>query len=280
MKIAVLGANGQVGQALTRVLLDHTVIPLTRPEFDVTDPAVTVKIVELAPDIVINTVAMTDVDGCAKDPAAAYLVNTFGAQNAALACQQLDIALLHISTNEVFDGTADTPYHEFAPRQAINAYGQSKLAAEEMISQLWHKFYIVRTAWVFAEGGNNFPTKIIQAADKHGQLRVVTDEVSSPTYAPDLAAALAKLILTGHYGIYHFTNAGICSRYDYALEILQQTGRQQIPVEPITSDSFNRASTPPPYAPLQNNLGAALGITLRPWQSALSAYLLKWRSGI
>jgi dTDP-4-dehydrorhamnose reductase len=112
----------------------------------------------------------------------------------------------------------------------------------------------------------------MQAADKLGQLRVVTDEVSAPTYAPDLAEAIAALIATDHYGIYHLANEGICSRYDYALEILKQSGRGHIPVEPITSDSFQRISTPPKFAPLQNNLGAALGIRLRPWQAALAAY--------
>ena len=103
-------------------------------------------------------------------------------------------------------------------------------------------------------------------------MRVVTDEISSPTYAPDLAQAIGQLILTNHYGLYHFSNEGICSRYDYALEILKQSGRVNIPVEPITSDSFDRASTPPAYAPLKNTLGAALGIKLRSWEDALADY--------
>ena len=272
MRIAITGANGQVGQALQVSLASHTLMPLTRPEYDVSDPDITRKIVDIQPDVVIHTAAMTDVEGCAKDPTMAYLINGFGTQNVALACQRSGAAMVHISTNEVFDGTATTPYHEYTQTAAINPYAQSKLAGERVAWQLLSQLYIVRTAWVFNKEGNNFPAKIMQAADKHGRLRVVTDEVSAPTYAPDLAAAIAQLIETRHYGIYHFVNAGICSRYEYAVEILAQSGRDHIPVEPITSDVFERLSTPPLYAPLQNNLGAALGITLRPWQAALAAY--------
>ena len=272
MKIAITGANGQLGTALQAALSTHTLLPLTRPDYDLRSPAVTQKLIDLQPELIIHPAAMTHVDGCAKNPQLAYLVNGFGTQNVALACQKLNIPLVYVSSNEVFDGQASEPYHEYAPTNPINAYARSKLAGEMMTMRLLSQFYIVRTAWVFAQGGNNFPAKIIQAADKLGQLRVVTDEISAPTYAPDLAQAIARLIETGHYGIYHFANEGVCSRYDYALEILRQNNRSHIPVEAITSDSFDRASTPPPYAPLQNNLGAALGITLRPWQAALRAY--------
>jgi len=272
VRIVITGANGQVGQALQAALAEHRLIPLTRPEHEVSNPNVTQKINDLKPDLVIHAAAMTNVESCANDPQMAYLVNGFGTQNVALGCQRSGAAMVYISTNEVFDGTAKAPYHEYASTCAINPYAQSKLAGEEIAARLLHQLYIVRTAWVFAVGGNNFPAKIIRAADNHGQLRVVTDEVSTPTYAPDLAQAIAQLITTNHYGIYHFTNEGVCSRYDYALEILAQSGRDQIPVEPIRSDSFERASTPPLYAPLQNNLGAVLGIKLRSWQDALRTY--------
>jgi dTDP-4-dehydrorhamnose reductase len=272
VRIAITGANGQVGQALQAQLADHDLIPLTRPNYDVSDPVIVKKLVALQPDLVIHAAAMTHVDGCAKDPQMAYLANGFGTQNVALACLQSDAAMLYISTNEVFDGSASEPYHEFDQTHPINAYARSKTAGEQMAARLVRRLYIVRTAWVFAKSGNNFPAKIVQTADKFGQLRVVTDEVSAPTYAPDLATAIDQLINTEHFGLYHFVNEGICSRYDYAVEILKQSGRGHIPVEPITSESFQRASIPPKYAPLQNNLGAALGIRLRPWQEALAAY--------
>jgi dTDP-4-dehydrorhamnose reductase len=131
----------------------------------------------------------------------------------------------------------------------------------------------VRTAWLYAPGGRNFPHRIIQLADERGALRVVADEVSNPTYAPDLAAALAALIRTGACGIYHLTNSGYCSRYEFARAILRLTGREHIPVEPITLDQFQRDSTPPRFAPLANTAAAALGITLRPWEEALAEFL-------
>ena len=273
MKIAITGALGQVGTALQHSLSDHTLFLLDLPEFDITQPASAQELADMRPDVVIHTAALTNVDGCAKNPTLAYLVNGFGTQNVALACQRSGAAMVYISTNEVFDGAAKEPYHEYAPTNPINPYAQSKLAGEQIAARLLQKLYIVRISWAFAKGGNNFPAKIIRAADKNGQLKVVTDEISSPTYAPDLAAALKKLILTGHYGVYHLINEGICSRYDFAIEILRQSGRGHIPVQPITSDSFQRASVPPLYAPLQNNLAAALGIKLRPWQEALAEYL-------
>jgi dTDP-4-dehydrorhamnose reductase len=134
------------------------------------------------------------------------------------------------------------------------------------------RLYIVRTAWLYGPAGDNFPSKMIALADAHKQLRVVDDEVGNPTYAPDLAEAIVRLAQTRAYGIYHFTNAGYCSRYDFAREILRLSGRDQIPVHPIALADFQRASVVPPFAPLANAKGADLGIELRPWQEALQAY--------
>jgi dTDP-4-dehydrorhamnose reductase len=242
------------------------------PEWDITDPQQVSRLADLKPDVVVHCAAMTDVDGCARNPDLAYHVNALGTQNVALACQRAGAALVHISTNEVFDGTATEPYREFDPPHAINPYGASKLAAEQIAARLLHKLYIVRIAWLFAPGGKNFVSKIVELADTQGQLRVVTDEVANPTYAPDLATAIARLIQTEHYGIYHLTNEGYCSRHEFAVEIMKQAGRAHVPVLPITSDQFQRVSRPPRFAPLRNTVGAALGITLRPWQAALADY--------
>jgi len=181
--------------------------------------------------------------------------------------------MAYVSTNEVFDGTKGEPYLEFDQTNPINAYGRSKLAGELITQALLNRFYIVRTAWLYAQGGNNFVAKMIRLANDRGELRVVADEISSPTYAPDLAEAIAKLIRTDHYGIYHFTNQGVCSRHDFAVKILELAGRERVPVHPINSDQYARASTPPLYAPIRNFCAATgLGITLRPWEEALRAY--------
>ena len=272
MRVVITGARGQLGTAMQTALVGADLALVDLPEWDITDPQQVSRLADLKPDVVVHCAAMTDVDGCARNPDLAYHVNAFGTQNVALACQRAGAALVHISTNEVFDGTAIEPYREFDPPHAINPYGASKLAAEQIAARLLHKLYIVRIAWLFAPGWKNFVSKIVELADTQGQLRVVTDEVANPTYAPDLATAIARLIQTEHYGIYHLTNEGYCSRHEFAVEIIKQAGRAHVPALPITSDQFRRASTPPRFAPLRNTVGAALSITLRPWQEALADY--------
>jgi dTDP-4-dehydrorhamnose reductase len=274
MRVFITGCKGQLGRALYEALTGHTLTGCDLPELDITDrAAISAAVVDFAPDVVIHAAAWTDVDGCARDPERAYRVNALGTQNVALACAASDAALAYVSTNEVFDGTATEPYREWDPPHPINPYARSKAAGEWFVRHLLNRFYIARTAWLYAAGGRNFPHRIVQLADERGALRVVTDEVSNPTHAPDLADALAALIQTDAYGAYHLTNAGHCSRYDFAREILRISGREHVPVESITLDEFQRASTPPPFAPLANTAAAALGITLRPWQEALEEFL-------
>jgi dTDP-4-dehydrorhamnose reductase len=276
MRIFIVGCKGQLGRALNTALAGHTLAGCDLPELDMTDrEAMGVAIAEFAPDVVIHAAAWTDVDGCARDPDQAYRVNAMGTQNVALACAAGDAAMVYVSTNEVFDGTATEPYREWDSLNPPNPYARSKAAGEWFVRHLLTRFYIARTAWLYAPGGRNFsnPNRIIQMADERGALKVVTDEVANPTYALDLAEAIASLIQTGAYGVYHLVNAGYTSRYDFVCEVLRIGGRGHIPVEPITLDDFQRASTPPRFAPMANTAAAALGITLRPWQAAVEAFL-------
>lgn len=278
MRILVTGLSGQLGRALRKTLtavghqiIDH--VPLVPPAFDVSKHDVVPLITDLGPDLVIHAAAMTNVDGAAKDPDLAFSINAFGTQNVAHGCLRCNADLVYISTNEVFDGTAEYPYRESDTARPINPYGSSKRAGEQMAANyVRDKLYIVRTAWLYSTTGNNFPAKIIAAADKHGELRVVTDEISNPTYAPDLAEAITKLIKTRAYDTYHFTNSGHCSRYDFAKEILRRSGRADIPVHPITLADYPRASTVPPFTALQNTNGPQVDITLRSWEEGLAAY--------
>jgi dTDP-4-dehydrorhamnose reductase len=273
MRVFITGRSGQLGQALEKSLTAQGDQLIEAPRWDISDHTIVDKIVDLRPEVVIHAAAMTNVDGAAKDPDLAFRINAFGSQNVAHACLRANAEMVYISSNEVFDGQADRPYREDDPPAPINPYGSSKRSGEQMASHyLRNRLYIVRTAWVFSPGGNNFPAKIIAAADKHKELRVVADEIGNPTYAPDLAEAITRLIQTHVYGIYHFTNAGHCSRYDFAKEILRQSGREHIPIHPTTLADYQRASTVPPFAPLANLNGAALGIELRPWPEALQAY--------
>jgi len=266
--------NGQVNGQASRPASGYMLAGCDLPELDITDrEAIRKAIVDCTPDVVIHAAAWTDVDGCAREPDRAFLANAIGTQNVALACAACDAAMVYISTNEVFDGKATQPYREWDTPQPINPYGRSKAAGEWFVRHLLQRFYIVRTAWLYASGGRNFPHRIMQLADERGALRVVADEIGNPTYTPDLVSALATLIETEAYGAYHLTNSGFCSRYDFAQEILSLTDRGQIPVEPITQADFERASVPPTFAPLANTAAAAHGIHLRPWQEALADFL-------
>jgi dTDP-4-dehydrorhamnose reductase len=225
------------------------------------------------PELIIHCAAMTDVDGAARDPHAAYLANGLGTQNVVLAAERAGAAVAYISTNEVFDGAKTTPYTEFDTPNPINPYGWSKRAGEWFVQNLSRQFFIIRTSWVTGHGGRNFVHRIQQLADERGALKVVTNEVASPTFTEDLADVVVKLVNTRQYGIYHCTNSGYCSRFEYAKKILELSGRAHIPLEPITLADFPRPSTPPQFTPLANYAAAALGITLKPWEEALIEFL-------
>lgn len=274
MNITITGGRGQLGRELVRVLgANHRITILDLPECDVTVPTAIETIGDLRPDLVIHTAAMTDVEGCARDPLAAYRANALATQTVALACRRSGAVMLHISTNEVFDGTKPSPYLEMDDRHAINPYGISKLAAERYVETLLDRFYIVRPSWFFSPGGNNFPNRIIALARERRALSVVTDEIANPTYAPDLAAALAQLIETEHFGVYHLVNQGAVSRYEFTVEILRLAGMGDITVMPIVLADYQRLSNPPRNGALANVAAAtSLGIQLRPWQEALEEF--------
>ncbi len=281
MRIFITGACGQLGRALAGALSrgGHAVIATDLDTVDITDArAVAAAIAGAAPDAVAHVAALTDVDGCARAPARALAVNALGTRNVALACQAGDLPLLYISSNEVFDGAQTTPYYEWDRPHPINAYGYSKWAGEEYVRALSRRHYIVRTAWLFGSGGHNFMHKILERAAAGEPLRVVTDEVSNPTYVPDLAQALAALLPTGTYGCYHLVNDGPVSRYAFARRVLDLAGYGALPVEPISMAEYSRPSTPPPYSALENFVGRQAGIALRPWEEALAEFTSDVRS--
>lgn len=272
MRIVITGSAGQLGQALQAILREDQLLLMDIPDYDITDHRqVRSAITGFRPDVAIHAAAFTNVDGCESDPDTAYRVNALGTQNVALACQACDAAMVYISTDYVFDGTKDAPYWEWDPPNPQSTYARSKLAGEQVTQTLLQKFYIVRTAWLYSRTGKNYAKSVLRLADERPELRFVTDEVGSPTYAPDLAAAVVKLIAHPLYGIYHFTNAGVCSRFEWAKAILELAGRPDYPIFPTSG--FARAAKVPARSELRNFCGSSqLGITLRPWREALEAY--------
>jgi dTDP-4-dehydrorhamnose reductase len=274
MRIAITGAKGQLGRQLMAAFAGHELWGIDLPEEDITQAEMSDRLAAWRPDLVIHAAAYTDVDGCEKDPERAFRVNAFGTQNVALAAQRAAATLLHISTNEVFDGTRRDLYREWDLPNPMSVYARSKAAGEQIVRDLLGgRFYIVRIAWLFGPGGTNFVTKILAAAAQSPALRVAADEFGNPTYAPDLAAAIVRLTATGHHGIYHLTNAGFCSRYEWAREIMRLAGRPDMPIAPILAADWPRPSRPPLHAVLANTAAAGLGIALRPWQEALADYM-------
>lgn len=273
MHLLIVGASGQLGQALTAVCANVDRLTLwTRPAHDIADPRLADDVAALKPDVVINAAAWTNVDGAEAEPDAAYAANALGPLYLATGCARCKADLVQVSSNEVFAGEAGRFYREYDNVQPGSVYARSKAAGERAARQVWDRVYIVRAAWIYGPGGNNFPAKIVRAADRNGTLRVVADEYGNPTYAPDLAAAILGLIETHRYGIYHLVNAGHASRFEWAVQLLALSGRSDIPVTPITAHEWPRPSMPPAHAVLVNQVGAALGLSLRPWQDALAEY--------
>jgi len=269
--IVITGSKGQLGTALQQVLRGDTLLSMDLPEYDITALDQTVASIKgLSPDVVIHTAAYTNVDGCEKNPKLAYRVNVLGTRNVALACQECDCAMVYISTDYVFDGTKDEPYWEYDEPNPLSVYARSKLAGEKVVQTLLNKFYIVRTAWLYSRTGNNFVKTVLRLSEERDSLHMVTDEVGSPTYAPDLARAITELIQHPAYGIYHFTNRGVCSRYEWARSILELSGKPDYPLQPTTD--YPRPARVPKRVELRNFCGEELGITLRSWQEALKEY--------
>lgn len=274
MRVLITGGKGQLGLALQDKLTDHDLVIVDLPEIDVTDRQVIEgEIRRVRPELVIHCAAYTDVDGCVVNPSLAYQVNALGTQNTALACRATSADMMHLSTNEVFPGRRPAGYEEWMIPDPINTYGRSKAAAEAFVRGIAPRYYIVRTAWLYAPGGRNFIHAILERAQKVGRLRVVADEIGNPTYAEDLARAIVNLIDLNQYGIYHFVNKGACSRWAFANEILALAGYNEVDNAPILAREYNRASIPPPYGALLNVTGAAIGINLRSWQEALADFM-------
>ncbi len=275
MKIFITGAAGKLGRQLARQLMqDHDVIGADARKLDVTDYRACQRMIhDITPDIVLHPAAWTDVDGCARNPRQALLINGVGAHNIAASAAQLGIPILYVSSNEVFDGRLNRPYTELDVPNPVNPYGYSKWYGERAVMQSNPRHYIVRTAWLFAHGGNNFVQAILKAAKAKKSLRVVTNEVANPTYANDVASAAAALIETQRYGSYHFVNEGAVSRWDFARRVLDRSGFQDTPIERISRHEWQRPSLAPEYTELANIAGASIGIRLRPWQESLQAFL-------
>jgi len=275
LKVLVTGANGQLGAEF---------VNLTAPGFDIHGygrDTLDITSLEqcrevfaaLRPDIVIHCAAYTAVDKAESEPDEAFRVNAAGTRNIAVAARECGAKLCYVSTDYVFDGKGTIAYNETDQTNPQTVYGKSKLAGEQLVASLHDRYFIVRTSWVYGKYGNNFVKTMLKMAGERDQMKVVHDQVGSPTYTLDLALFLLNLVQTDYYGIFHASNSGVCSWFDFAKAIFEESGKS-IQLDPCTTDDFPRPATRPAFSVMDHSAIRINGLQyLRPWREALIHYL-------
>lgn len=282
MRVLVLGARGMLGTDLLDEWNKVEFPGASRPdeliaagsaEADLRHADQVDRLVQNArPDWAIVCAAYTDVDGCESNPELAFAVNATGVENVARSAEKIGARIFLVSTDYVFDGKGTRPYETTDPVAPINVYGASKAAGENALRKISSQWCIGRTSWLFGVHGPSFPDKILKAAATRPELSVVNDQIGSPTYTRDLARAVRELVRKDARNIVHINNLGICSWFDFAREILLQTG-STVALRPITTDQSARPARRPNYSVLSPASLHAYGVRLRPWQQALNGFL-------
>lgn len=272
MRIFITGATGMLGNDLVKVLSkDHKIIK-KRVDITIIDDLLDF-ITRAKPDMIIHTAAFTDVDAAESDKDKAYKVNVLGTRNVTLAASKVKAPIVYISTDYIFDGEKSGGYYEFDKPNPINFYGLTKYLGEVCVRDFTNKFYIVRTSWLFGKHGKNFVKTILELAQENEKIQVVDDQIGSPTYTLDLAEAIGELIEKPAYGIYHITNSGHCSWYEFAKEVFREADIN-INIEPVASSEFKRPAKRPKCSILKNYNWKMEGFpTLRDYRVALQEYL-------
>jgi dTDP-4-dehydrorhamnose reductase len=275
MKILIFGASGLLGNAIMREWTTDSVAGLSSKDVDIRDQQAVDRVIgDARPGWIIHAAAYTDVDGCESNRELAMSVNRDGAAHVAESAKRHNARLLFLSTDYVFDGTKNSPYEVMDERAPINLYGESKAEAELKLLTIIPDCTIVRTSWVFGKGGRCFPETILRLATTRPELSVVNDQRGSPTYTVDLARAIIELCRKNASGIIHVTNAGDCTWFDFATEIVRAAG---LPAEvhPVATEQFPRPAKRPAYSVLSPVSREKLGISMPDWQDALARYLEK-----
>jgi len=284
MRILIVGGGGQLAFALAKVLAKYDVTAPTHRELDITDRQGVLRCVaEVRPDIVINTAAIPSVEECERRPAEAMHVNCVGTWYLASACHDTGATMVQVSTDYVFDGRKGRSYTEADATNPLNVYGLSKAASEDVVRALCPRHYVIRTAKLFGptsgETTANFVVGMLAQARDARAVKAVADDVMSPTFTVDVAAKISELLETEHYGTYHVTNHGECSRFELA-ETLYRLAGIDVAVEPVTAAEFGGLAVRPTNTALDNFRLASLGMDdLRPWEAALEEYVTNYIGG-
>jgi dTDP-4-dehydrorhamnose reductase len=272
MRILMTGAQGQLGNAVRRILSGEELILEDLPHFDLTNPDCEHQIRKATPEIILHLAAYTNVDQAERDPDQSYAINADGTRRVAQAAQAIKARLLYVSTDYVFDGTKGRPYDEQDVPQPLNHYGRSKYQGEQAVLELCPNSLIVRTAWLFGHDGHNFVKTIMRLAQEKTALDVVADQRGCPTYAEDLARALQQLALSDLQGICHVTNAGDCTWFEFAQAIVSEIGASAA-VRPITTAQAARPAKRPAYSVLSQGRFLTRCAALPDWRNALKRFV-------
>lgn len=277
MKVLVTGVKGQLGYDVVNELTKRGIesVGVDIEEMDITDATSVDKVIkEAAPDAVIHCAAYTAVDAAEENEAACRKVNVDGPQNIATVCKELDIKMIYISTDYVFDGQGERPWEPDDACDPQSVYGQTKYEGELAVRNTLDKYFIVRIAWVFGINGKNFIKTMLNLSKNYDTLRVVNDQFGSPTYTYDLAKLLVDMVLTEKYGIYHATNEGICSWYDFACSIFKEAGID-MNVVPVTTEEYGAKAKRPANSRMSKDKLSENGFDRLPsWQDALARYVV------
>lgn len=275
LKVWIVGSNGQIGTALNETIdpLEIEVLNTDQDELDVTETDEVLRFGEInRPDVIINCAAITDTKICENEPEAAYRVNALGARNIAIVARKIGAKVVQLSTDDVFDGQKKTPYNEFDDTNPITVYGRSKRAGENYVKEFTHKHFVIRSNWVYGHGPSNFVTKLLKLADEKNSIAVAADQFGSPTSAMELAKVILDLIQTNEYGTYHITCSGVCSRFEFAQEVLKLTGKQ-VELKPVTTSESELSAVRPTYAVLDNFILRIIDMYEMPdWKTSLEEY--------
>ena len=286
MRVLVTGVKGQLGHDVMDELAAKGIegIGVDVEEMDITDAAACEKVITVAkPDAVIHCAAYTAVDAAEDNVELCRKVNAEGTRNIAKVCKSLDIKMMYISTDYVFNGEGQRPWEPDDHREPLNVYGLTKYEGEIAVEQNLDKYFIVRIAWVFGINGKNFIKTMLRLGKERGAVSVVNDQIGSPTYTYDLSKLLVAMIQTDKYGRYHATNEGLCSWYDFACEIFRQAGMDEVKVIPVDSSAFPVKAKRPSNSRLNKEKLTEKGFERLPeWQDALGRYLkeLKGQEGL
>lgn len=282
MRVLVTGAKGQLGYDVIKELnkRGHTAVGVDIEEMDITNKDSVDKVIKSSKvDAVIHCAAYTAVDAAEDNAQLCQKINVQGTQNIAKTCKELDIKMLYLSTDYVFNGTGTRPWEPDDKREPLNVYGQSKYEGELVVENNVSKSFIVRIAWIFGINGKNFVKTMLNLSQNHDSLTVVDDQIGSPTYTADLAVLLVDLIESDKYGKYHATNEGFCSWYEFACEIFKQAGKNDIKVSPVSSDGYKAKAKRPENSRMSKEKLTENGFNRLPsWQDGLKRYLKELES--